>query len=106
MSNPGPFVTEASPILLDSWQDLLDALPTRLGLDEVTATCLTAQEKLTRLQKLLETPDLREMRLVASEDRALLSEADRWCAALANKLVRICWAVWRTGTPYQPCYGA
>ena len=26
--------------------------------------------------------------------------------ALANKLARICWAVWRTDTAYQPCYGA
>lgn len=26
--------------------------------------------------------------------------------ALANKLARICWAVWRTDTPYQPCYAA
>ena len=26
--------------------------------------------------------------------------------ALANKLARICWAVWRNDTPYQPGYGA
>ena len=26
--------------------------------------------------------------------------------ALANKLARICWAVWRTGTAYQPGYAA
>ncbi|MCB1727018.1 MAG: hypothetical protein KDI22_06260 [Gammaproteobacteria bacterium] len=26
--------------------------------------------------------------------------------ALVNKLVRVCWVVWRTDTPYPPCYGA
>jgi len=52
-------------------------------------------------------------------DPARLSRLQQWglqlqrrvghnkaAVALANKLARICWAVWRTDTPYQPRYGA
>lgn len=52
-------------------------------------------------------------------DPARLSRLQRWglqlqqrvghnkaAVALANKLARICWAVWRTNTAYQPGYGA
>ena len=52
-------------------------------------------------------------------DPARLSRLQQWglqlqrrvghnkaAVALANKLARICWAVWRTDTAYQPSYGA
>lgn len=52
-------------------------------------------------------------------DPARLSRLQQWglqlerrvghnkaAVALANKLARICWAVWRNDTPYQPGYGA
>jgi transposase len=52
-------------------------------------------------------------------DPARLSRLQKWglqlqrrvghnkaAVALANKLARICWAVWRTDTAYQPSYGA
>ncbi len=52
-------------------------------------------------------------------DPARLSRLQQWglqlqqrvghnkaAVALANKLARICWAVWRTETCYQPGYGA
>ena len=56
---------------------------------------------------------------LSRSDPARLSRLQRWAlqleqraghnkatVALANKLARICWAVWRNDTPYQPGYAA
>ena len=56
---------------------------------------------------------------LSRSDPTRLSRLQRWglqleqrvghnkaTVALANKLARICWAVWRTDTPYQPGYAA